>query len=434
MFLRHSAFDVTKEILELLNCTLLEHGIRTAFIFTSMLNMEEPLPREAFRKLLFISIFHDIGAYKSDEITNLITFDSDITVPHSVYGYLFLRYITSVSDMAEVIFYHHMDYQDSAECHSKYKKYALMLHLADRVDVAFLNGRTNSGIMEMITSNAGTKFSPYDVRLFVEADKKLSVLDRLRNGGYAQEVKELYDHINYTEEEVIRLAKALVFAIDFRSEQTVLHTMQTADFASLIGKKLAFGEDACRRLYYAGMLHDIGKIKIPLHILENPGRLTDEEMRTMRLHVSYTREILAGKVEDELLEIAARHHEKLNGSGYPDQLTADDLTLPQRVMAVADIASALYSRRTYKEQMPKDKILGILNGMAGSGLIDAGAAAAFSANFDYIIDQGRGYSTETIRRYEALKRNYRLSSEWVDSGRNDIFQYTRFLDPDTPVS
>ena len=95
------------------------------------------------------------------------------------------------------------------------------------------------------------------------------------------------------------------------------------------------------------MFHDLGKIGIPLEILENPGRLTLEDMAVMKTHVEKTAVILNGWVSEEIRDLALRHHEKLNGTGYPDGLSASQLTLPQRILAVADIFSALTGERSY---------------------------------------------------------------------------------------
>ena len=105
-------------------------------------------------------------------------------------------------------------------------------------------------------------------------------------------------------------------------------------------------------LYYGSLLHDIGKIVIPLSILEAPRRLTDEEMRIMKAHVVITGKILEGIMDERIVNVAYRHHEKLDGTGYPQGLRAEDLSQLERIVAVGDILSALYSKRSYKDSFP----------------------------------------------------------------------------------
>lgn len=99
-------------------------------------------------------------------------------------------------------------------------------------------------------------------------------------------------------------------------------------------------------------MHDVGKIGIPLSILEKPGKLDDEEMKVMRTHVELTEDILEGCIEPVLLQAAARHHEKLDGSGYPRGLHAAELSMPDRIIAVADIVSALVYTRAAARWSP----------------------------------------------------------------------------------
>ena len=152
----------------------------------------------------------------------------------------------------------------------------------------------------------------------------------------------------------------LVYSIDFRSEHTVVHTMSTVNFAMQLGRLMGLGAKELQSLYYGALLHDLGKVAIPLDILESPGRLEEKDMRVMRAHVRITEMILSGLVDEEVLEIAARHHEKLDGTGYHKGLTEKDLTLPQQIAAVADMLSALYGKRSYKDSFDSGKIRKIL--------------------------------------------------------------------------
>lgn len=411
LFIRETAFEVTKSILALINGKLLDHGIRVAYIMKSLISCERELSRDELIKILFCSIFHDVGAYKTEEIDSLLRFDTDDTLPHSIYGYLFLKYLSNLGDMAEVILYHHLKYAERLNCNSEYVGLALKLHMADRVDICALTETDCDKILDKIEALAGRSFDPDDVRLLRKAQERFHIIENIRNGGYESDIKACYKSLFLSEAEIMDHIKTLVFAIDFRSEQTVLHTIQTAWYAAILGKKAGLDGEMCEKLYYSGLLHDIGKIKIPLEILEKPGSLTREEMLVMQRHVAYTREILEGGVEPEIIEIAARHHEKLNGAGYPDRLRAEELTLPQRIMAVADITSALYSTRSYRDKMPKERVITTLKNMAEANLLDKRVVFDMTENYDEITGTCENNSAETIRRYESLKREFKNCQE-----------------------
>ncbi len=122
-----------------------------------------------------------------------------------------------------------------------------------------------------------------------------------------------------------------------------------------------------RRLRHAGLLHDIGKLGISNLILDKPGRLTTEERASVERHPAYTREFLARVAPfRELADDAAAHHEKLDGSGYPLGLAAEQLSLTARILAVADVFEAMTARRPYRGPLPAEVALGELERCAGA--------------------------------------------------------------------
>jgi HD-GYP domain-containing protein (c-di-GMP phosphodiesterase class II) len=111
----------------------------------------------------------------------------------------------------------------------------------------------------------------------------------------------------------------------------------------------------------AALLHDLGKLRVPNSILDKPGKLTAEEWIVVQEHPRLTREILA-RIQPfrELAAIAGAHHEKLDGTGYPDRLSADQLSLEARIIAVADIYGALTEDRPYRAGLPVEQALAIV--------------------------------------------------------------------------
>ena len=107
-------------------------------------------------------------------------------------------------------------------------------------------------------------------------------MEKLHNNSYTEELNELLSSVHFSEEYKRDYLQMLIYAIDFRSEQTVLHTLATRIFAVEIGKLMGMNESDQELLYYGALLHDIGKIAIPLNILEAPRKLTDKEMRIIR--------------------------------------------------------------------------------------------------------------------------------------------------------
>jgi putative nucleotidyltransferase with HDIG domain len=164
------------------------------------------------------------------------------------------------------------------------------------------------------------------------------------------------------EDRLDRIAQAFARVIDAKSPFTASHSVRVAEIAD--GTALALGLDAEERrtLRRAGLLHDIGKLAVSNRILDKPGKLTEEEFRTIKSHPVHTLRILErAPCFAPLAELAANHHEKLDGSGYPRNLKADQLDLPMRILAVADVYEALTADRPYRGPMAPKEALAIID-------------------------------------------------------------------------
>ncbi len=146
-----------------------------------------------------------------------------------------------------------------------------------------------------------------------------------------------------------RIVEGFAAVVDAKSPWTHEHCSRVCAIATEMAKLMGFDELALRRLRRAALLHDLGKLSISNRILDKPGPLTDEERSRFRAHPLLAEQILE-RVSSfgELAMVASAHHERLDGSGYPRGLTADSLSMPMRVLAVADVYEALISDRPYR--------------------------------------------------------------------------------------
>ena len=149
--------------------------------------------------------------------------------------------------------------------------------------------------------------------------------------------------------------------IDAKSPYTARHSERVAEIAVGLGGRLGFDRTGLRDLRRAALLHDIGKLAISNRILDKPGRLDEEEFALMKAHPLYSLRILErAECFAALAPLAAAHHEKLDGSGYPFGLAGDALDLPMRVLAVADIYEALTALRPYRGPMAPADALAVI--------------------------------------------------------------------------
>ena len=177
-----------------------------------------------------------------------------------------------------------------------------------------------------------------------------------------------------------RIAEAFAGIVDAKSPFTARHSAGVAAIA--VGVAAALGLDGAtqRVVHRAGLLHDVGKLGVSNQILDKPGRLTDAEWRAVRHHPRLSLVILRRvPALANVAQLAAMHHERLDGSGYPYGLTDADLSLPARILQVADVADALSAERPYRAALPVDEVLAIMGEDAGERL-DADAFAALETS------------------------------------------------------
>lgn len=173
--------------------------------------------------------------------------------------------------------------------------------------------------------------------------------------------------------------RSLSAALDARDPLTAIHSINVANYAMGIGQVLGLDARMLQQLRIAGLVHDIGKIGVREALLTKPGSLTPEEYAEMKRHTDYSRRILS-QIEfiEELSgveEVAAAHHERLDGSGYPQGLAGGDIPLPARILAVADVFDALTQDRHYRHGMSTAEAFAVIQGMVPQAL-DPGCAAA----------------------------------------------------------
>ncbi|MGN0696487.1 MAG: HD-GYP domain-containing protein [Oscillospiraceae bacterium] len=200
----------------------------------------------------------------------------------------------------------------------------------------------------------------------------LGVLTK-RTSGLLEEEAENYEKLAMYNREMIYDFATLV---EKRDENTGGHIKRTSIYVKLLAQELKkeniyediITDDFISNLSMVAPLHDIGKISIPDSILQKPGRLTDEEFEIMKTHSAQggriIRETFAHLDDEKYIEmaydVARYHHEKWNGRGYPEGLSENDIPLPARIMAVADVFDAVSEKRCYREAMPLEKCFGII--------------------------------------------------------------------------
>ena len=181
-----------------------------------------------------------------------------------------------------------------------------------------------------------------------------------------REIQEAYEKLRGAYQDTIY---RLSLAAEFKDEDTYNHIKRVGYMAGEVAKALGLDEKQQELIFLTAPMHDIGKIGIPDEILFKPGKLTREEFEVMKQHTLIGAKILGGSDVDYLKTgaiIALNHHEKFDGSGYPNGLKGEEIPIEGRIVAIVDVFDALTSKRPYKEPFPIDKSLNIIRESRGT--------------------------------------------------------------------
>ena len=158
-------------------------------------------------------------------------------------------------------------------------------------------------------------------------------------------------------------------AAEFKDNETGMHVMRMSHYCEVLAKALGMTDEDAETLRDAAPMHDIGKIGIPDSVLLKPGKLDADEWTTMQKHVEYGVEILGRQSDSKLMQMAIQvaqyHHEKWDGTGYPNQISGEEIPLVGRIAAVADVFDALTAERPYKRAWSVDEALNLFKEQKG---------------------------------------------------------------------
>lgn len=214
------------------------------------------------------------------------------------------------------------------------------------------------GVFQLNNKEDNTPFNSRDEGL-------LKLLATLASGNI--EIATLYEEVKLANLETIY---RLAVAAEYRDQyDTKTHLTHISSICEMIAKEMGFSGIEVENIKNASLLHDIGKVAIPDHILLKPGKLTPQEYELMKEHTKYSEKILKG-AKSKILEIAYKmsvaHHEKWDGSGYPNGLKGEEIPLEARILAVADVFDALCMNRVYKKAWPLENAYEYIVSKAGT--------------------------------------------------------------------
>lgn len=362
---------------------LVNHLQKTAII-TYYLSRHARLDQESVSTAFLAAMLHDIGALGKGR-TRLTVDSEDFLKDHEQLGGSMTSGIRFLDPVTPVLENHHVEWSDAND-----ENLPLIHHLVHMADTFELFLRSIKGDFIAQREQIMTQFFQQPEQWpekLVEALKESGNEDgfwfRLSNPMLPQvlnAISPLHDNM-LDHHDLLEVCQLISRIVDKYSSFTRTHSTSVAHVAARLAELYGYDCDMQEKICIAGYLHDIGKLFTPLNILEKKGKLENDEYAMMKQH-SYKTLVMLNPIPElgNILHWAANHHERLDGSGYPFRLGAASLDIPSRILAVADVFTAMTENRPYRQGMQSEKALTILREEAAKYRLDRDIVALLDHN------------------------------------------------------
>jgi HD-GYP domain-containing protein (c-di-GMP phosphodiesterase class II) len=408
------------EVTDLSDPSLTTHQEQVAYIALAIAE-ELRLSSQEQCQIALAGELHDIGFLSLESRLKFAeqSFEVRETYDHELIGYALLRKLEPLEEAANMIRFHHLPWNNGKGKRANGVDVPLgshIINLADRIAISIDRRKDVLGQIQTITEKvvdySGTTFHPDLVKAFLSLSRMEYFWLDASSSYCGRIVKRKLEPLNIwlNMRDLVMLAEVFAQIIDFRSPFTAQHSSGVAATAGALARLAGFSANECQLIQVAGYLHDIGKLAIPGNILEKPSELDETEKRIMKSHVYYTYHTLEDIHGFETINTwASLHHERLDGTGYPFHLTAVDLPLGSRIMAVADVFTAIMEDRPYRKGMPSESALELLDEMTKSAL-DPHVVSILIENLEEVNAIRVAAQTLAEKRYHSFRTEISKSS------------------------
>ena len=379
----HETIFFLSDVLNLVSDYRTDHGKRVAYMAAECAKALQ-WDSKRIDDLFLAGILHDCGVSKTTVYDRLIRFEGKNAGNHCSKGAQLLNDSPPLAYLSDCVLHHHVDWEElkGIDLPDRVKMSANCINMVDRVDILALDClQTDANILaskekirKQIFEKRESWFHPQLVDIFMEISSPEAFwleLEKGHNSGYA---RSWLEHDSVCDIDFVDLKSiATIYSrmVDEKSFFTKQHSIGVANLSRYLGELFDLTEHVCDKLELAGLLHDLGKLRVPDYILEKPDDLTKSEFLIMQRHSYDTYDILKDITGFEEISIwALQHHERIDGSGYPYHFNYQKLALEAKIIALADVFQSLSQNRPHRQKFSIENILDILKQQMNEDRLD----------------------------------------------------------------
>lgn len=365
------------------------HGHRVALMAAMCANALE-WDADRIHTLVQAGLMHDCGVSSTREhraIIDDLMWEGEHA--HCERGFGYLGSVPPLAHLAPIVLEHHTPWAQLCQrgVDTSVALPANLIYLVDRADSLRVRGVAEGrAVIDVLSRYEGSHFAPELMAIFRDEACRESFWFAQEDPTLRERVLDLATGaapVFMSMSEIKALSAMFGRIIDAKSPYTERHSLGVAAVAVRLGRHYGLSPMALDMIEVAGLLHDLGKLRIPDELLEKQGPLTADERRRMARHAFDTFEVLRRVFGDgPVAQWAAFHHEYVSGHGYPFHREAMNLPLEARIIAVADVLQALAQRRPYRLPLKPEDIVAILDGMVFGGKLDREVVDVVKADLD----------------------------------------------------
>lgn len=397
------------EAMDVFDASVVDHQVRTAYVSSELARVAR-LDYSQTERLFVAALLHDIGALSPEEKIGVHAYEDLRPEPHCLRGGKLFREAFWLEPSARIVDWHHTPMASHRNAGRSLAEFdvlaAQMLFLSDHLERAIRRDtfilHQADALRARVHALAGPAIHPDVVSLFDAASAAEDFWLTLVSKDLGRQMRErnLLRSIDLDYEAARSVALVFKDMTDFRSRFTATHSAGVVACARGIAEILDFSGKDLQQIDLAGLMHDIGKLAVPNAILCKPTHLTPEEYGVIQQHAFQTYRILSRvRGFEQIAEWAASHHERLDGSGYCGHLGRADLDVGAKIIAVADVATAIAERRPYREPGTESMVLDALRAMSVRGLLEPRIVEALADNYKVIMGCSHNAQAADEARY-----------------------------------